>query len=71
MEIKRLNVMAVQHVETNSGFNEVTLHVIDDMFGIHLITIDATMLRDAHYAANTAFEGSHMQEIMLYGNRNL
>jgi hypothetical protein len=31
--------------------------------------MDATMLRDAHYAANTSFEGSYMQEKMLYGNQ--
>ena len=68
MEIKKLNVLTIEHVETNSGTNQVTLHVVDDMFGMHFITMDATMLRDAHYAANTAFEGSYIQEKMLYGN---
>ena len=67
MEIKKLNVLTIEHVETNSGTNQVTLHVVDDMFGMHLITMDATMLRDAHYAANTSFEGSYIQEKMLYG----
>jgi hypothetical protein len=69
MEIKKLNVLTIEHVETNSGTNQVTLHVVDDMFGMHLITMHATMLRDAHYAANTAFEGSYMQEKMLYGSQ--
>jgi hypothetical protein len=31
--------------------------------------MDATMLRDAHYAANASFEGSYMQEKMLYGGQ--
>ena len=69
MEINKINVLTIEHIETNSGTNQVTIHVLDNTFGTHLITMDATMLRDAHYAANTSFEGSYMQEKMLYGNQ--
>ncbi len=69
MEINKINVLTVEYVETNSGTNQVTIHLLDNMFGTHLITMDATMLRDAHYAANASFEGSYMQEKMLYGGQ--
>ena len=69
MEINKINVLTVEYVETNSGTNQVTIHLLDNTFGTHLITMDATMLRDAHYAANASFEGSYMQEKMLYGGQ--
>ncbi len=69
MEINKINVLTIEHVETNSGTNQVTIHLLDNTFGTHLITMDATMLRDAHYAANASFEGSYMQEKMLYGGQ--
>ena len=69
MEINKISVLTIEHVETNSGTNEVSIHLLDNTFGTHIITMDATMLRDAHYAANTSFEGSYIQEKMLYGGQ--